>query len=44
MFITFFQQKHIFPSLFPHMTFQSLGYVMKRAAEFRVCPFSVLDG
>ena len=26
------------PFLFPHMTFQSLGYVMKRAAAFRVCP------
>ena len=24
------------PFLFPHMTFQSLGYVMKRAAAFRV--------
>ena len=30
------------PSLFPHMTFQSLGYVMIRAAALRVCPPSVL--
>ena len=29
---------------FPHMTFQSLGYVMKRATAFRACPPSVLGG
>ena len=40
-----FPQKAHFPqtpSLFAHMTFQSLGYVMKRAAAFRVRPPSVL--
>ena len=31
-------RKGSFPSLFHHTTFQSLGYVMKRAAAFRVCP------
>ena len=44
-FFTFSQQKAHFPQtpfLFPHMTFQSLGYVMKRAAAFRVCPPTVL--
>ena len=41
----FFDTKSAFcpdhPS-FPHMTFQSLGYVMKRATAFRACPPSVL--
>ena len=35
-----FRQKAHFPqtpSFFPHMTFQSLGYIMKRAAAFRAC-------
>ena len=41
VFFTFPPQKaHFlqFPSHFPHMTFQSLGFVMKRAAAFRICP------
>ena len=43
-FFTFLQKAHFFqtPSLFPHMTFQNLGYVIKRAAAFRVCPPNVL--
>ena len=44
-FLTISRQKVQFPqtpSVFPHMTFQSLGYVMERAAAFRVCPPSVL--
>ena len=45
-FFTFPLQKAHFPqtpSHFPHMTFQSLVYVMKRAAAFRVCPPGLLD-
>ena len=40
-FFTFSLQKAHFlqtPSLFSHMIFQSLVYVMKRALSFRVCP------
>ena len=33
---------HQTPSLFPHMTFQNVGYILKCAAAFRVCPPSVL--
>ena len=44
-FFTFPRQKVHFPqtpSLFPHMTFQSLGYILKRPALFRVCQPNVL--
>ena len=30
------------PSLFPHVTFQSQGYFIRRDKAFRVCPPSVL--
>ena len=44
-FFTFSRQKEHFsqtPSRFPLMTFQSLGYVTKHAAAFRVFPPNVL--